>query len=209
MSCFDPASKPCSGGARPGAKALMVAIIERFPVASSAGIYNCRDVNHPTNTGPSVHGNGRALDVHFPGECHPEGDRLVTELRAVATKLEVQFIIWCRRKYGCEWGFTSRPYGGYSHTDHVHIELTIVGGETLTVERIDQVWPKEEDLTSEEHDALVRVDGNVADVEGGMNLANQKLDQLLSPSGPPALSNADVQRIARAVLDEMQIRLRS
>ena len=56
----------CTGGATPGAKALLAGVLERYAPhgAVSKGIYNCRTVRGKTT--PSCHGEGRAVDVGFP-----------------------------------------------------------------------------------------------------------------------------------------------
>lgn len=126
---WQPATK-CSGEAAPGARALMAVILARWPAASSAGIYSCRSVRGGGSR--SIHSEGRALDVHFPGKTNPAGTLLVAALLPVADRLGIQAVIWSRRIWSAK-SPTGRHYGGVNpHYDHVHIELTRTSGAKLT-----------------------------------------------------------------------------
>ena len=63
---YEPAGVRCSGVAQPGVVAFMEWAIRDFGRgAFNLGIYNCRSVRGSANR--SVHGDGRAGDVGFPG----------------------------------------------------------------------------------------------------------------------------------------------
>ena len=108
----------CTGTATPGAKALLAALLERFPTGRNGGIYNCRSIRGRASR--SVHGEGRALDVMCSVAT---GRRIVAALLPKAGRLGVQAIIHDRRIYTAR-APRGRFYGGVSpHRDHVHIEL--------------------------------------------------------------------------------------
>lgn len=151
--------------------------------ATNLGIFNCRPQNHPSNSAPSVHGNGRAGDSGFPGRNHPQGfllrDKLISLGRALPGS--VQFVIWSRHKYGCAYDWEKRPYGGYPHEDHVHWELTHAAGETLTAAQIRVHWPTPTPLIEEEEmetlttsSPRVTIDRQASD--RGFTLAGDVLD---------------------------------
>lgn len=132
------AATRCTGGATPGAQALMRWIIETYGPkgAQNWGIYNCRDVRGGTTT--SCHGEGRALDVGFPvGD--PDGDRLLQRLLKAPGRLGIQAIIYERKIYS-QISPEGRPYTGVAaHYDHLHIELTREAGQKLTYETVRRV----------------------------------------------------------------------
>lgn len=128
---YEPAGSRCSGGPQPGARALMAAILDAYGKhgARSAGIYNCRKVAG-TNT-LSLHAEGRALDVAFPGSGNAYGSQLATVLTNNANALGIQQIIWDRKAWRPSTGW--KPYRGASpHTDHLHIEMYKAEAGALT-----------------------------------------------------------------------------
>jgi hypothetical protein len=128
----------CTGGATPGAQALMRWIIENYGPkgAMNWGIYNCRSVRGGSTT--SCHGEGRALDVGF-GVGDPDGDRLLQQLRKAPGRLGIQAIIYERRIYSAK-SPQGRPYTGVApHHDHLHIELTREAGQKLTHKTVERV----------------------------------------------------------------------
>ena len=141
-TCYDAAPRPCATGASVGARNLMRAIEDQpeLDAHTSLGIFNCRNQNRPGgSSSPSVHGNGRAGDSGLPvinGRPHQQGGVLALVLQWIGSHhpdVGLQFVIWNRRKIGCQWAWASwEPYGGYAHTDHVHWELTRAGAATLT-----------------------------------------------------------------------------
>lgn len=128
-----PVSGGCSGGAQPGARALMKVILLRYPAARSWGIYSCR----PTALGNlSKHAKGEALDV---GCTIPTGARIVRDLLDLGPwTLGISAIIHNRRIYSAR-SPRGRPYGGHPHHDHVHIEMTRKASRRLSLARARRV----------------------------------------------------------------------
>lgn len=128
---LDEGTLPCSGGAQPGAVALLEVILRRHPRARSLGIYNCRPVRNGSS--PSIHGNGRADDIDPGNDYDPEGDQIAAALVSAAPQLGVQRIIWNRRIWDQRRGW--HPYTGPAgdHADHIHVELTVEAARTLTM----------------------------------------------------------------------------
>lgn len=115
----------CAGGLTAGARTLGTYLQRWFPRVQHVGGYCCRpDTAAPSKM--SVHGTGRALDVHFPlidGRANPAGAVLAAWLVTHAAALGVQRVIWDR----VAWSGSGRwaSYTGPSpHTDHVHLEIT-------------------------------------------------------------------------------------
>lgn len=139
---YQPATRD-SGGPTPGARALMAAILRIAPPATNLGIYNPRPQRG--STAPSVHEEGRALDVGYPDRGltgDPNGNRLANELVRLHEDLGVQCVIYCRRIWSTArladgW----RPYGGKDpHTGHLHIELNRAAAVSLTTATINRVF---------------------------------------------------------------------
>ena len=120
---YDRTGTACTGGAQPGARALLDYCLARWPTLRSGGIYNCRPVRG--RTALSMHGEGRAIDLMVPSASAPVGSEVADWLVTNAPLLGVQEVIWDRRI----WVASRRtqgwqPYGGVSpHTDHVHVGL--------------------------------------------------------------------------------------
>jgi hypothetical protein len=111
----------CTGFSR-GARALGRFILARFPGVTHVGGYDCRP-NTANASLLSVHGTGRAIDVHFPGAADPRGTVLADWLVRNAAWIGVQAVIWDRTIWSSTRG--AHPYlRGASHRDHVHVELT-------------------------------------------------------------------------------------
>lgn len=136
-------ARGCTGGARPGAVALMSWINRNYPKSKNWGIYSCRMI--PGSNSMSLHGEGRALDVGYSlvdGKANPDGYRLFAHLKAHAVELGIQGIIW-DRKISTNRG-DNRPYSGgpdvtSAHVDHLHVELTNAASRTLTPAKIAQI----------------------------------------------------------------------
>src|SRR5215211_5097348 len=135
-------ARRCTGSATPGARSLMKWILDNFKDASSAGIYNCRTVRGGSDT--SLHAEGRALDVHFPGKGHKDGHKLVQLLRPIASKLGIQEMIFDRTIWSARSpGKAGRRYTGVNpHFDHVHIGLTRKAGQKLNLATIKALLNK-------------------------------------------------------------------
>lgn len=132
---YEPAGAKCSGVAQPGVVAFMRWAVEDYGrEASNLGIYNCRTVRGSTVR--SVHGEGRAGDVGFPGVAAQAGTDLLNLLLPHVGELGIQLIIWNRRSWSAKKP-TSAVYRGVSpHTDHLHIEFTWNAARTLTQDRV-------------------------------------------------------------------------
>lgn len=129
---WQPATR-CTGGAGPGARALMAGILLTHPGTTSWGIYNCR----ATALGnKSAHSEGRALDV---GCSLAVGHRLVKDLLAVDPwTLGISVLIHDRRIYSAK-SPNGRAYNGVPHRDHVHVEMTRKAAQRLTLARVKRV----------------------------------------------------------------------
>ena len=137
---WEAASANCSGGPRPGATALMNWCLENYQASKNLGIYNCRTVRG--STAPSMHGEGRAIDVGFPvlnRKAHADGSRLLEDLAKHAGDLGLQCIIWNRRIYSARSPRGRKYTGSNPHIDHLHIELTKDAAERLTPTRLHSI----------------------------------------------------------------------
>ena len=132
---YEGASLTCSGFAQPGAVAFMEwAVRDYGKGATNVGIYNCRTVRGSTNR--SIHGDGRAVDVGFPGVANPAGTQLLDLLLPHVRTLGIQLIIWNRRIWSAKAPNGAAYQGTVPHTDHLHIELTWQAARTLTRDRV-------------------------------------------------------------------------
>ncbi len=112
----------CSGKTQPGTLALRDFIrydLDAWGTITSGpyGTYNCRP--------PSLHGEGRAIDIGFEfehGMPGPGGMRLVRFLKKYGLELGIQYIAWDGKGYsakvpdGATWNVSS------PHLDHVHCD---------------------------------------------------------------------------------------
>ncbi len=115
----------CSGGLRPGSRALGDYLVDNFRGARFFQGYNCRRIRG--SSGMSMHGTGRAIDVFVPldrGQADNDlGDEIANFLVENSDELGIQLIIWDRTIWRA--GRFDRRYGGaHPHHDHLHIELT-------------------------------------------------------------------------------------
>jgi len=148
---WEAASSNCSGGPQPGASALMNWCLTNYQASKNLGIYNCRTVRG--STAPSMHGEGRAIDVGFPvlnRKAHADGSRLLEDLAKHAGDLGLQCIIWNRRIYSARSPRGRKYTGTNPHIDHLHIELTREAAKHLTPQRIAQVLGRAEAPTAPE-----------------------------------------------------------
>lgn len=133
-------AKNCTKGPEPGATALKDWCVKYYPPARNGGIFNCRTVRG--SAAPSIHGEGRAIDVMFPvinNSGHPEGQRLFEHLAKNAGDLGLQAIIWDRRIYSAR-SPRGRAYTGVNpHIDHLHIEMTRAAAKSLTPARVNAI----------------------------------------------------------------------
>lgn len=168
----------CSGTAQPGTKNLSRACA-RWPLANTGGaygIYNCRP--------PSLHGEGRALDIGFPGVANPAGTALVRALIANAWELGLIGVIWNRRRWSAR-NPNSAPYTGPSpHTDHIHVEQTWDASRNrpLTLEAAYRL------LTVSEEDEMVLREGSTGPA---VRLAQKAFNAWQLSAGNPAAITED------------------
>lgn len=128
----------CQGGMTDGALQLKQFLQSSFPQVSQIGGYACRAiVGNPSRM--SVHSTGRALDIHIPlsgGSADNEaGDPIGNWLIANAESIGIQYVIWDRTQWTAERspGTKGRKYNGqHPHHDHLHIELSVQGGQAMT-----------------------------------------------------------------------------
>lgn len=131
----------CTGSARVGTKNLMAVFLALYSGVGgrNLGIYNCRPIRG-TNRTTSLHGEGRAGDHGCPvgnGFMQAWCDFLV----AHSAELGIQCVIYNRRIWSSSYPDAWRNYGGtVPHTDHAHVEQTRHSADTLTVDRIWQIW---------------------------------------------------------------------
>lgn len=132
FSAYQPATG-CTNGAGLGARALMLALLARYPAAESWGIFNCRRTALGNR---SAHGEGRALDI---GCSVQVGERIVARLlKAGPHRLGISVMIHNRRIYSAR-SPQGRAYNGVPHRDHVHIELTRRAADNLSLARARRV----------------------------------------------------------------------
>ncbi|MET0787214.1 MAG: hypothetical protein ABWY25_10955 [Paenisporosarcina sp.] len=118
--------RTCAGKFYSGTEALAESIKRKY--GGSYGGYACRQ-NTADSSQLSVHGTGRAVDF-FP-QSKSEGDAIAGWLVQNHKKFGIQLVIWYRRDWDCDSGWTS--YGGpVPHTDHLHIELTVPASRNNT-----------------------------------------------------------------------------
>lgn len=132
---YDPASRPCKAGEKPGLVELRRYVLARWG-GSNLGIYACRNVRGGSS--PSVHSEGRAFDWRAPSRAAL--DDLFAFLIANADRLNIQRIHDYQRqknwdtRYG-RWrsGGTGQGAGGPT----THVERNWIGANDQR--RIDQI----------------------------------------------------------------------
>ncbi len=122
----------CSGQLTEHAANLRELLLWAFPQIAFISDYACRPIG-TSEARTSVHGVGRALDLHIPmvagGEADNElGDPVGNWLVENAQVLGVQYVIWdgWQWRSNLEPGAKDGPYGGSNpHRDHLHVEVTV------------------------------------------------------------------------------------
>lgn len=146
---YDKTTGP-SGGPTPGAIALRDHW-RKVTGLGDQGIYNPRKVRGSKTTW-STHASGRAVDLK--ANAHNARERQLAEgyiefLQRHCVALQVQYLIWNGRSWSPARGW--REYNGvHPHEDHVHAELNIDGGRSVTLAKLDALWardnqPKDDD----------------------------------------------------------------
>jgi len=152
----------CSGQLTQHALALRELLLWAFPQITFISDYACRPIG-TSEARTSVHGVGRALDLHIPllagGEADNElGDPVGNWLVENAQALGVQYVIWD----GWQWISSREPgardgsYGGSNpHRDHLHVEVTSEPPELLVGAPCDAL-PREGGLIDEAGTCVAR-----------------------------------------------------
>lgn len=119
--------------ARPGSKALMAVLLDKFSGTKNWGIYSCRP--------PSLHAEGRALDIG----CSLATGRKIRAalLKAGPSRLGIASIIhdqtiWSAKNPNGR-RMSNRGSVTANHKDHVHIGLTRSAAENLTKAKVRSV----------------------------------------------------------------------
>lgn len=159
---YDPSTGP-SGGPTRGAIALRDHWREVTGLGD-LGIYNPRRVRGSSTTW-SIHASGRAVDFAAnanKADQKAKADDYCAFLIRHAVSFQLQMLIWDRRSWRSGRGW--RNYQGVSpHTDHIHAELNIDGGQNLTLAKLRTQWARdhstqEDDMTPELKDYLDRIE---------------------------------------------------
>jgi len=138
--CSDPTLK-CAKSPQPGVLALREYCLRRWPGLRSqikGGVLCCRKIAGSDE--PSLHAQGRAVDLMVPSLSDPVGDEVANFIRTHASAIGVHELIWNRRIATPTRGWAWRSYSGVNpHTDHVHVGLgwrTAAGPTALTVDAL-------------------------------------------------------------------------
>lgn len=138
----------CSGGPTPGARALLAAWLEFDELASSMGIYNCRDVRGSGSL--SMHACGRADDLGVPVTRvgHAVMYRFLGALAPHARDLGLQLVIFDRTIWSATRRASGERYDGvHPHRDHAHVELNQAAAAGLTLATIRaRIYDEEDDV---------------------------------------------------------------
>jgi hypothetical protein len=131
---YERPSRNCSNGAQPGSIEFGNYIREHFGHLMNLDvdgegiqIYNCRSVRGGSS--PSVHSEGRAVDIFIPmrnGTANnAKGDIIANWLIDNAKEIGVQYLIWDRSSWKASGSPAQKCYTGtHPHNDHIHVELT-------------------------------------------------------------------------------------
>ncbi|RLB53133.1 MAG: hypothetical protein DRJ42_12835 [Deltaproteobacteria bacterium] len=131
----------CSGGYTEGATELAAYLRANFAGVSRTEGYACRAIVGIADQ-MSVHGTGRAIDIFIPTigtEADNDlGDAVGNWLIEHAEEVGIQRVIWDRWTWWSQVppGYSrSMPYdweGSHPHNDHLHVEMTVAGGNRAT-----------------------------------------------------------------------------
>lgn len=117
--CHDPNPIRCGTSCRGGVRAFKSWVLAQVPSARDDGCFNCRNVRGSTTT-LSLHADGRAVDVGFPGLDHPDGELLFAWCIHYAEAIGAQEIIWSGRIWSWSHPFVHAYTGASAHREHVH-----------------------------------------------------------------------------------------
>ena len=134
-------------GPQRGTANLHQTLLLKYDQSLDFGIFNDRAARG--STAPSVHREGRAGDLGFPGSGHVQGYAALRVLIDNAQDLGLQRIIWDRRLWDAIWP-NGRVYSGVNlHTDHIHYEQTWLYArqDPLTLVKADALLNPEVEMT--------------------------------------------------------------
>lgn len=131
---YESPSRNCSHGAQPGAIQFGNYMRDHFGHLMDLNvdgegiqIYNCRSVRGGSS--PSVHSEGRAIDIFIPitnGTANnAKGDIIANWLIDNAENVGIQYLIWDRTSWKAAGSPSQKCYTGtHPHNNHIHVELT-------------------------------------------------------------------------------------
>jgi hypothetical protein len=201
---------------QPGAVALSQAMERLYPsLFNMEGPYGCYNYRNVTGgSTPSVHGEGRALDVGnaINGQVIPDlkllNHNLTRRLAANYETIGIQLIIFDAETFHCERGFwrSFTSGNGGLHRDHAHIELTWEAAKNLTVERAYTLLLGEQ---AEMDPILFKVHNpreypNFGWVVYSLNPMDMKVRNVPGPALKLITGNADANQIG-PVLDDSEL----
>jgi hypothetical protein len=211
---YDPIGNRCLGHVQPGTRALSEAVLAKWG-GSSDGIYNCRNVRGGTSK--SAHAEGRAYDHHWTNE--KSGFEIANALVALNDQLGIQVVIF----WGRIWSYTKGWHaytGDDPHHTHLHIEQNWSGATELMLPEANRVLnPQGDDdmLTEAEHNMLVDIHKVTVDnIQGVLSTFVQPMLTEIKNAvesddhgGPGQITTADIDAIAKRVLDAQAERLKT
>lgn len=117
-------------GPQPAPRALWAMMRANFPPVRNLGIFVRRNIAGTTT--PSLHSEGRALDIGLNAFDATElviGDRLFQIFCDLGQTMQLEEVIWKRQIWSAQRPLV-RAYGGHSaHTDHIHVGFTQAGSQ--------------------------------------------------------------------------------
>lgn len=200
----------CAGSLLPGARLLGDALALHFPQVAMIGGYNCRPIRGTSET-MSLHGAGRAVDVHIPtlGDAFDAdnelGDEVGAFLIAHAELLGVQLVIWDEASWGASRavGAKLRDYTGVNpHHDHLHVELSVAAAQNEADWFSAALWPEDAGIAVDAAvpDAAVAVADDAALPEpaddAGIRFPIGPIDPVIRPVIEPILDDDPVSEPA-------------
>ena len=131
---YESPGRRCTGKAQPGAISFGNYVRDHFHQlvdlsvdGDGIQIYNCRSVRGGGS--PSVHSEGRAIDIFIPMKNgtanNQKGDIIANWLIDNAKTIGIQYMIWDRTSWKASGDVRQKCYTGtHPHNDHIHVELT-------------------------------------------------------------------------------------
>ena len=128
---------PACAQAHTGTRQLDSYLRQRWPFLGAGGLFCCRQNSARTSVPKlSVHAIGRAIDLMVPLENgdadNGRGDQVANWLVENAEFIGIQRVIWDKKYWNGERGFGNLSSSSLSHTNHIHVELSIDGAYART-----------------------------------------------------------------------------